>query len=59
MEIKVEVRNEILGNSVFWKGDSKDIYQIPNIPAKLTAQKVVKDGKDRVSGMWYVSVVKE
>ena len=56
MKIKVEVKNEILGDSVFWEGDESDIDQIRNIPAKMTAEKVIKDGKTRKFGMWLVSV---
>ena len=55
MIIRVEVINELLGNSVFWEGDSSKISEIRNIPAKMLAEKVVKDGKKRTSGMWHVS----
>jgi len=47
MKIKVEVKNDILGNSVFWEGDSDDISQIRNIPAQVTAKKVAQDGETR------------
>lgn len=57
MRIKVEVRNAILGNSVFWEGDAQNISQIRNIPARMCAQLVAQDGKPRHTGMWYVSVV--
>lgn len=59
MKIKVEVINDILGNSIFWQGDSENINDIGNIPAMLTAEKVVADGVDRKCGMWHVSVMKE
>jgi len=55
MNIKVEVKNEILGNSIFWEGDSENINQIRNIPAKMLAKQVIKDGKTRKLGMWIVS----
>lgn len=55
MEIKVKVKNEILGDSVFWSGNSKDIEQIKNIPARMLARQVAKDGKTRRNGMWVVS----
>ena len=55
MKIKVEVKNEILGDSVFWEGDSRDIAQIRNIPAQMTAKMVAKDGETRTCGMWVVS----
>ena len=55
MKIKVEVKNEILGDSLFWEGDGKDIDEIRNIPARMTAKHVVKDGKTRKCGMWIVS----
>ncbi len=59
MKIKVEVKNEILGDRVFWEGDESEIDQIMNIPAKMTAKKVIKDGKTRKYGMWLVSVIKD
>lgn len=54
--IKVEVKNEILGDSVFWEGDEAHINQIRNIVAKKLAKAVVKDGLTRKSGMWVVSI---
>lgn len=58
MKIRVEVKNEILGNTLFWEGDETQIEEINNLPAKMTARKVVKDGKTRVFGMWVVSEMK-
>lgn len=52
--IVVEVKNEILGDSEFWRGPEDKIAEIRNVPARLTAQQVVKDGKPRVCGMWHV-----
>lgn len=52
--IIVEVKNEILGDSEFWSGDESDISQIRNIPARMTAEQVVRDGKPRKCGMWHV-----
>jgi hypothetical protein len=54
MTIIVEVKNEILGDSEFWRGDESRIAEIRNIPARMTAEQVVADGKPRVSGMWHV-----
>jgi len=56
MKIKVEVKNDILGDSTFWAGDAADIKQIRNIPARMLAERVVVDGKTRKDGMWVVSV---
>ena len=58
MKIIVTYENAIFGNGLHWEGDATKIHEIPNIPARLTAEKVVKDGKKRVCGMWHVSVVK-
>lgn len=55
MHIKVEFKNEILGDGVFWHGPVDQIDRIRNIPARETAKLVAKDGKKRVSGMWHVS----
>ena len=59
MKIKVEVKNQIFGDSVFWTGDAKDIEKISNIPARMLAKGVAKDGRTRKSGMWVVSVMSE
>jgi hypothetical protein len=56
--IRVEVKNEFLGNSVFWEGAAADIRMIHNIPARQTAELVAKDGKARVCGMWHVSMLR-
>lgn len=54
MTIIVDVKNEILGNSEFWRGDESRISEIRNIPARELARLVVADGQPRVSGMWHV-----
>ena len=59
MKIRVEIKNDILGNSVFWEGDYEDVGAIRNIPARMTALNVRRDGKTRQFGMWLVSVVEE
>lgn len=57
MEILVEVKNEILGDSVFWRGPSERISEIRNIPARETARAVARDGQKRICWMWHVSAV--
>ena len=57
--IRVEVRNEILGNSVFWQGPAERIEEIRNLVAKQQARLVAKDGQARASGMWVVSLATE
>lgn len=59
MKIRVEVENDLVGNSIFWEGDSKDINNIRNIPARSLAQDVIIDGEKRKQGMWVVSEIKE
>lgn len=53
--IRVEVKNEILGDGLFWEGAVENIQQIPNHPARETAKLVAQDGRPRVCGMWHVS----
>ena len=55
--IKVEVINDIFGNSIFWEGPAENIDEIKNIPAKRIAEKVAEFGGVRQSGMWLVSAV--
>ena len=52
--IIVEVKNEILGDSEFWRGPEEKIAEIRNVPARMAAENVVKDGKPRAVGMWHV-----
>lgn len=54
--VVVEVKNEILGDSEFWRGPENRISAIRNIPARQTAALVVKDGKSRKCGMWHVRI---
>jgi len=57
MMLRVEVKNEILGDSVFWEGPAERLEEIRNYPARDLAREVAKDGKPRRSGMWNVFVV--
>ena len=63
MKIKVEVKNKLLGDSVFWEGDEKDINKIGNLPAREMAKALVTPGLlygvTQKSGMWRVSEVKD
>ena len=56
MNIKVEVKNDILGDCVFWQGSEEKVKEIRNIPARRLAVLVAEDGVARKTGMWYVSV---
>ena len=57
MKIKVKYESDILGNDIFWEGDSSQINEIRNIPARQTAKLVILDGvgTTRKCGMWLVS----
>ena len=55
--LMAEVRSEVLGDHVFWQGAVEDISQIRNLPARLIAYQVAKDGVARRWGMWRVSAV--
>lgn len=52
--IRVEVKNEILGDCVFWEGSTANVGRIRNIVARNIAKLVAKDGLNRVCGMWHV-----
>lgn len=58
MIIRVEVRSAILGDSVFWEGPATDIAAIRNVPARMTAARVVEDGVARTCGMWVVTALR-
>ena len=57
MRIRVEFRNEILGNGTLGEWDEHQTDNIPNVVAKWLAKQVVKDGVARQDGMWIVSQV--
>ena len=59
MKIRVRIENNIVGDSVFWEGDSADIKQIRNVVARILATNVSSDGRLRKSGMWVAEEVKE
>lgn len=52
--IIVEVKNEILGDHEFWRGDEDKISEIKNLVAQNLAKRVLIDGQPRSSGMWFV-----
>lgn len=54
MIVIVEVKNEILGDSEFWRGDKDKIHEIRNVVARELAKQVAKDGIQRADGMWHV-----
>lgn len=55
----VEVRSEVLGDQVFWRGAAGDAGLIRNVPARRLAYQVAKDGIPRRYGMWRVSAVRK
>lgn len=60
MKIKVEVKNDILGDSVFWEGNHDEIAQIRNKPARQAAERVASGLCEMETvGMWVVSKVDE
>jgi len=56
-KIKIEYKNEILGSGVFWEGDSKNIEDIPNYPARIAALRAIKLNKTYRFGMWIASII--
>lgn len=59
MQIRVETKNDLIGDSIFWKGDSSGIDNIKNIIARDLAKHVAKDGITRSHGMWLVYEVND
>ena len=53
MKCRIEVKNDILGNSVFWEGSEKEVTEIRSIPAKMVAEAVFRTGEPKHFGMWY------
>lgn len=59
MLIRVEVKNLLLQDRIFWEDDSSNVSTIMNIVARLLAERVAIDGIPRSNGMWFVYEVKE
>jgi len=61
MRLKVEIESEMeeVENRVFWTGDSSEIGDIQNTPARMVAAAVREDGKTRKWGMWKVSKLED
>lgn len=55
MIIRVEVRNDFLGNDVFWEGDAAETHKIRNLVARRLAEAVAFDGTAQSYGMWHAS----
>ena len=50
---RLEVRNALLGDSVFWEGVASDIGKIRNIPGRDVAAAVFRTGRPQKNGMWH------
>lgn len=57
--VTVEVKNDILGNDVFWRGPEDQIAEIRNLVARMLARNVVATGKPGQTGMWHVRIEDE
>jgi hypothetical protein len=53
MRCRLEVKNEILGDSVFWEGTQDETSGIRNIPGRMVAEAVFRTGKAQMFGMWH------
>ena len=53
MRCRLEVRNEILGDSIFWEGREQETGSIGSIPGRMVAEAVFRTGKPQNLGMWY------
>ena len=53
MRCRLEVRNEILGDSVFWVGVASDLGKIRSLPGRDVAAAVFRTGKPQKWGMWH------
>lgn len=53
MRVKIEVKNEFLGDSVFWEGAKHEINNIKNIHARQVAEHVFNTGEKKIVGMWH------
>ena len=57
MNIRIECKNEIVGDGVFWEGQEEHISEIRNIAARQAAKAAVRLSEPVQIGMWLASVV--
>lgn len=50
---RLEVKNEILGDSVFWEGTKDETPNIRNKPGRMVAEAVFRTGEPKSWGMWH------
>jgi len=53
MRCRLEVKSDVLGDSVFWEGEQSEIGLIRNIVGRWVADAVFRTGKPQCYGMWY------
>ena len=50
---RLEVRSQILGDSVFWEGTNSELGQIRSEPGRAVVAAVFRTGRPQKWGMWY------
>lgn len=50
---RLEVRNALLGDSVFWEGSAEEVHAIRSLPGRSVADAVFRTGKPQSLGMWH------
>lgn len=50
---RLEVRSEVLGDSIFWEGTLLESYDIRSITGRIVVQEVFRTGKPQSIGMWF------
>lgn len=53
LRCRLEVKSEILGNSIFWEGSIDETAGIRTLPGRRVAEAVFRSGRPQSWGMWY------
>jgi hypothetical protein len=53
MRCRLEVRSDVLGNSVFWEGTRDETNEIRSIAGRCVADAVFRTGEQQTWGMWH------
>jgi len=59
MKIRVSIKSEVLGNSIFWEGPPEKAIEIRNLAALAAAWEAYHKGKAGKYGMWRAEIIKD
>lgn len=58
-KVRLEVKNELLGDSIIWEGYENETSFIRSLPGRVVAEAVFNSGKPKSWGMWYAYLLED